>query len=142
MVPRSCAVQDFRFPISLHNTVRFWILCPFQQSVCPNYNRYRLDILQHKAYGLLERMETVELSVSEFSIKYIFFTPKTEIKLKTDENNYGIQRNPPKWPNLFYIPLSRGLDVILGFIRIRHIMLTKVQCCKGCNQKSRSYFVD
>ena len=37
-------------------------------------------------------METVELSVSEFSIKYIFFTPKTVIKLKTDdENNYGIQ---------------------------------------------------
>ena len=96
----------------------------------------------YKAYGLLERIETVELSVSEFSIKYIFFTPKTEIKLKTDENDYGIQRNPPKWPNLFYIPLSRGLDVILGFIRIRHIMLTKVQCCKGCNQKSRSYFVD
>ena len=60
-------------------------------------------------------METVELSVSEFSIKYIFFTPKTEIKLKTDEINYGIQRNPPKWPNLFYIPLSRGLDVTLGF---------------------------
>ena len=48
-------------------------------------------IIQYKAYGLLERIETVELSVSEFSIKYIFFTPKTEIKLKTDENNYGIQ---------------------------------------------------
>ena len=89
---------------------------------------------QYKAYGLLERIETVELSVSEFSIKYIFFTPKTEIKLKTDENNYGIQRNPPKWPNLFYIPLSRGLDVILGFIRIRHIMLTKVQCCKAATK--------
>ena len=28
--------------------------------------------------------------------------------------------------NLFNIPLSRGLDVTLGFIRIRHIMLTKV----------------
>ena len=36
-------------------------------------------------------METVELSVSEFSIKYIFFTTKAEIKLKTDENDYGIQ---------------------------------------------------
>ena len=46
---------------------------------------------QYKAYGLLERMKTVELSVSEFSIKYIFFTPKAEIKLKTDEINYGIQ---------------------------------------------------
>ena len=39
----------------------------------------------YKAYGLLERKETVELSVSEFSIKYIFFTPKPEIKLKTNE---------------------------------------------------------
>ena len=36
---------------------------------------------RYKAYGLLERMETVELSVSEFSIKYIVFTPKTEIDI-------------------------------------------------------------
>ena len=97
-------------------------------------NTITQKILIYKAYGLLERIETVELSVSEFSIKYIFFTPKTEIKLKTDENNYSIQRNLPKWPNLFYIPLSRGLDVILGFIRIRHIMLTKVQCCKAATK--------
>ena len=32
------------------------------------------------------------------------------------------------------VPLSRGLDVTLGFIRIRHIMLTKVQCCKAATK--------
>ena len=80
-----------------------------------------------------------------FQSNTYFFTPKTEIKLKTDEifkhtdvNNsreYLIQKNNKLLSglNLFNIPLSRGLDVTLGFIRIRYIMLTKVQCCKGCN---------
>ena len=36
--------------------------------------------------------------------------------------------------NLFSIPLSRGLDVNLGFIRIRHIMPTKVQCFKAATK--------
>ena len=58
------------------------------------FNKLKTENLKihiYKAYGLLERMETVELSVSEFSIKYIFFTSRTEIKLKANENNYGIQ---------------------------------------------------
>ena len=89
---------------------------------------------QYKAYGLLERMETVELSVSEFSIKYIFFTPKPEIKLKTNEIILAYRGTILSGLDLFNIPLSRGLDVILGFIRIRHIMLTKVQCRKAATK--------